>query len=275
MNDRSYSELADHITPVPDHDPATGAYRFLAEVTENWTQGRACFGGIQAAFSLRAMAMVLREDTPLRSILVSFVAPIAVGEIEIQVRKLRQGKNVTHMHAEIIQGNNVCCSMNACFGLARESSVELEAKSFPEGVKGPEGVVELPYIKGLTPEFTRQYQMRWGIGSMPFSAQKGNTTGIWVKGKEEGLSDMEHLVMVADIPPTPALSKMKKPAPASSLTWMLEILKDDFVARKDDWWFVETTLEHFNHGYGQQQYTIYAPDKTPVALGRQVVTVFG
>ena len=86
---------------------------------------------------------------------------------------------------------------------------------------------------------------------------------------------MEDLVMVADIPPSPALSQLKRPAPASSLTWMVEILNDDFVARKDDWWFVETTLDHFSNGYGQQQYTIYAPDKAPVALGRQVVTVFG
>ena len=275
MSDKSYSELAGQITPIPDKDGETGAWRFLGQVTENWTQGRACFGGIQAAYILRAMGAVLEQDIPLRSILVSFVAPINVGEIEIRVRKLRRGKNVTQMHGEIWQSGGVCCSMNACFGFSRESSIELAAKGFPEGVNGPEGIMEFPYIKGLTPEFTKQFHMRWGIGGLPFSNQEGNTTGIWMKSKEEGLSTMEDLVMFADIPPTPALSKLKGPAPASSLTWMLEILKDDFVARKDDWWFVETTLEHFNHGYGQQQYTIYAPDKTPVALGRQVVTVFG
>jgi hypothetical protein len=35
-------------------------------------------------------------------------------------------------------------------------------------------------------------------------------------------------VAETDIIPTPALSMLKKPSPASSLTWTLELLRSDF-----------------------------------------------
>ncbi|CAM3711389.1 acyl-CoA thioesterase [Parendozoicomonas haliclonae] len=249
---------------------------FTAEVTSNWTQGRACFGGLQGALATRAMRLSLDEDIPLRSLQVSFIGPIAVGGIEILVRILRQGRNVTQVQAEIIQDAKTCCIITACFGVPRMSSIQVESEAFPEGVAGPDGLVDLPYLKGLTPEFTAQYHMRWGIGGVPFTRQKGNSTGIWARQREESeeITSIEDLIMFADLPPTPALSKLAKPAQASSLTWMLEILEDDFVARNDDWWFIHTTVDHYSHGYGQQQYTIYSPDKKAVALGRQVVTVF-
>ena len=249
---------------------------FTAEVTENWAQGRACFGGLQGALATYAMRRTLDEDIPLRSLQVSFIGPLAVGGIEILVRMLRQGRNVTQMQAEIIQNAKTCCIITGCFGTPRTSSIKVESEPFPEGVLGPDGLVDLPYMKGLTPEFTAQYQLRWGIGGVPFTRQKGNSTGIWAKqrGEGAGISGIEDLVMFADLPPTPALSKLSKPAQGSSLTWMLEILEDDFVARNDDWWFIHTTIDHYSHGYGQQRYTIYSPDKKAVALGQQVVTVF-
>ncbi len=274
MSKNNFCSLVERIVAL-ENDGRAGESRFQAEVTPEWTQGRACFGGLQAAYVLRAMRLTLNNETPLRSLQTSFIAPIEVGSIEIQVRSLRQGSNVTQMHGEILQNGQVCCVVNGCFGKARESALELPARGFPDDVMEPDQLVDLPYIKGVTPEFLRQYQVRWGKGAFPFTAAATNTTGIWVKSLEQGMSSIEQLVLVSDVPPTPVLSKLKQPAPHSSLTWMLEILQDDFEARTDDWWFVETTLEHFNHGYGQQQYTIYAPDRTVVALGRQVTAVFG
>ncbi len=268
MPEKNFNALMDQVSKKDDY--------YQGEVTSNWLQGRASFGGLVTSLGLRAMMKELQQPVPLRSLQVSFVGPVPASEVSIHTRILRQGRNVTQMQADIYHDKQVGCTILACFGATRESSVTLPAATIPDNIPAPsENLMTIPYMKGFTPEFTRQFEMRWAKGTPPFMGSTENSHGIWVRFREEGPANILHLVAIADTPPTPALSKMKKMAPASSLTWMLEIINDDFVANSHEWWYVETTLEQFSHGYGQQQYGIWAPDGTPVALGRQVVTVFG
>jgi acyl-CoA thioesterase len=65
-----------------------------------------------------------------------------------------------------------------------------------------------------------------------------------------------------------------EPANASSLTWTMEFVDHDWQAEMGDWWFLQVDLLQCSEGYANQQYTIWAPDGRPVALARQVMTVF-
>src|SRR5699024_7353150 len=63
-------------------------------IPAGWTQGRACFGGLIAAIMYRRL-QALVPDRPPRSLFVSFVGPVAAGDIELNAEVLRTGGSVT------------------------------------------------------------------------------------------------------------------------------------------------------------------------------------
>ncbi len=248
--------------------------RYSVEMPANWRQGRASFGGAVGALGVRAMQLDCAGDRPLRSLQVSFIGPVGDDEITIAVQQLRAGKSVTHLQATLFQQDQAACVVNACFGEPRQSVIDVPAAMRPK-VKGPEGIVDLPYIPGATPDFTRNFNLRWAKGAFPFSGACEPVSGIWARFKESVPASILHLIAVGDIPPTPVSTYLKKPAPLSSLSWMLDIIVDDLQADADGWWYVETTVDHAAEGYAHQGYSIYEPNGRLVALGRQVATVFG
>ncbi|MGY0218252.1 acyl-CoA thioesterase [Endozoicomonadaceae bacterium StTr2] len=246
---------------------------YTVEMSSNWSQGRASFGGLLAALGVRAMQLESGDDRPLRSIQVSFIGPVGEGEISIAVQQLRTGKNVTHMQASLSQNGEVGCVVNACFGVRRDSVINVEAPLRPE-LPDPESLVALPFIPGVTPNFTGNFSMRWAKGSLPYSGKCEAQSGIWTRFNDGGPASVLHLIAIADIPPTPVITFVNKPVPTSSLTWMLDIIVDDLKAESNGWWYVETTVDHAAEGYAHQGYSIYEPGGSLVASGRQVATVF-
>lgn len=246
---------------------------FSAQIPASWMQGRASFGGLVAAMAVDALRRTLEGDKPLRAIQVLFVAPVGVEPLEIKVRTLREGRNVTAMQADVIQEGGVCCTVLASFGGARESVLVEHARSRPE-VSPPDGLAPFPYIEGKTPGFTQHFDMRWAKGERPFSGNNDNEHGIWTRFNHSGAATVLHLIALADIPPPIGLSRLTKFAPGSSLTWSLEFIDDCRGDNLDDWWYINTKLAHMSEGYGHQEYEIWAPDGRPVALARQVMTVF-
>ncbi|OUS31922.1 hypothetical protein A9Q99_02180 [Gammaproteobacteria bacterium 45_16_T64] len=246
---------------------------FKAQIPATWMQGRATFGGLVAAVAVEALRKTLGDNKPLRAIQVLFVAPVGIEPIDIKVKTLREGRNVTSMQAEVIQEGGVCCSVLASFGAARESVLSVSAPQRPK-VSPPEELSPFVYVEGKTPGFTKNFDMRWAKGARPFSACKDTEHGIWTRFTEPGAASILHLIALADIPPPIGISMLSNFAPGSSLTWSLEFVDDIWEAQVDDWWYIKTELAHMSHGYGHQEYEIWAPDGKPVALGRQVMTVF-
>src|SRR5947207_10768164 len=119
----------------------------LLEVPEDWLQGRTLFGGLQAVVGLAAMRS-LAPDAPLRSLQVTFLAPVPGGPVTARARILRSGKSATHVEARIVDGDNTLALMVGVFGLPRTSAVTLRPQQ-PDAT--PEDPVELPWIPGVTP----------------------------------------------------------------------------------------------------------------------------
>jgi len=94
------------------------------EVPEDWLQGRTLFGGLQAVVGLAAMRS-LAPDAPLRSLQVTFLAPVPGGPVTARARILRSGKSATHVEARIVDGDNTLALMVGVFGLPRTSAVTL------------------------------------------------------------------------------------------------------------------------------------------------------
>jgi len=274
MSSKTFNQILNGVSKQGDH--------YEAQIPRSWMQGRASFGGLVTALAVEAMQQALYQGggqqagqkLPLRALQVLFVGPVGEQPIRIETTKLRQGKNVTSMRADLIQDGNVSCSVMACFGASRVSELSLEAKKMPI-VADPESLKPFQYVEGKTPSFTQYFDMRWAEGDSPFTGCKERTHGIWTCFHEKGPASIAHLIAIADIPPPIGLSMLTTPAVGSSLTWTLEFLGNEWQANADGWWYVRTELAQSSQGYSQQTYSIWTPDGKPVALGRQVMTVFG
>src|SRR4051812_26974438 len=80
------------------------------DVPEDWLQGRTLFGGLQAIVGVAAMR-TLAPEAPLRSLQVTFLAPVPGGPVRGVARILRSGKNTAHVEARIVDGDNTLAVM--------------------------------------------------------------------------------------------------------------------------------------------------------------------
>ena len=265
MSSPSFSEIINSLQRKDDY--------FETRIHSSWMQGRASFGGLVAALGVEALQQTLDTAIPLRTAQVAFIGPVGDGPLRIETRILRQGRNVTSMRADLIQGEQVACTVMACFGASRDSVLSVPAATRPE-VKGPDESYNFPRVEGLTPKFLDHFDIRLAEGDRPFTSGKNTHHGIWVRFNDPGPASMAHLIAIADTPPPIPLSMLSAPANGSSLTWSLEFLTDDIQANAHEWWYVRAELTQCSQGYNQQRYSIWSPSGQAVALANQVMTVF-
>ncbi len=245
-----------------------------ASVGEEWLQGRTVFGGLQAAIAVRAMRGLVPAELPLRTLQTSFIAPLGAGSFRAEARVLRSGRSATQVEARLYDGEQVACSVLGIFGSARESQVSVSLP-YPAVPKDFDSAREIPFIPGATPVFTRNVRMRWASGTFPFQGSTVPKTQIYVSLRDEPTCDELLLLGLADIIPSPGLSLLKKPAPASSLTWTLELFSQEYDGSAADPFLVDAEVVTAADGYISHSTTVWSPAQRLIALSRQSVVVFG
>ncbi|MBV1775057.1 thioesterase family protein [Burkholderiaceae bacterium DAT-1] len=253
---------------------ANGDGRFTATTDASWAQGRALFGGLQAALAMKAIRTHLPDAPPVWSLQTTFIAPIAPGEVEITVDVLRTGRAASQVEVRLLSEGKPACLVIALLGIERDSAVQVAAPRAPE-TKPVDAAPSLPFIPGIVPEFTRHYEYRWVDGSLPFSGGKQPSNQIYVRPRDAGDVDELAIIAMADAIPPVGLSLMKGPSPASSMTWALEFVQHPAAFPQDGWWLFDAEAISARDGYSSQTASIYAPDGTLVALSRQLVALFG
>lgn len=241
-----------------------------------WAQGRATFGGLAVALAYERMAAEVSPERILRSLQVSFVAPVVPGEpAQFQARVLRQGKAVTQVLGEILQAGEPRLVCLASFAGSRESAVQVAPPPAPVA-PAPGECLSLAYIPGVTPEFVRHIDMRWAFGHFPFSGKGGREMGGWMRFREppENFSDA-HVIALVDAWPPAVLPHLKSMAPSSSLTWSLDILHPRPQLAPGDWLLYKAVVDQAGAGYGHTQACVWTASGELVALSRQTVAVFG
>src|SRR5277367_1088139 len=78
-----------------------------AEIGDDWSQGRATFGGMVAALGNEAMRKLVPADRQLRGIDTVFVGPAFAGKVRIEAQVLRVGKIVTMACAKLWSADQV------------------------------------------------------------------------------------------------------------------------------------------------------------------------
>ncbi len=268
---QNFDQLLSAIKPTGED----GEYQtFHCEFGEDWLQGRTAFGGLSAGLIVHAMSLSVEADRRLRSIAVSFVGPAPAGQHTIRLRKLREGGSVTHLAGELLCNGEVATSLLATFGKARASTIEEALPAMPDNVGSPDEAQMLPYLEGLTPNFTQHYQMAFAYGSLPQTGADNCDFGVWMRFKQATQMSMAALVALGDIPPMPGINRTKPPAVGSSLTWYLEFPNDDIQQAADDWWYMDYRCQSASDSYFHNHGTIWDSSGRAVLYSRQIAMVF-
>jgi acyl-CoA thioesterase len=212
---------------------------------------------------------------PLRSLQTTFVAPVAAGApVALRAEFLRAGRSATHARCDLLQDGKVACTTVAIFGAARPSRILLDIPR-PEVHADPGTLRDWPYIPGITPEFVQQLQLRWSVGRLPYSGHDEPHSTIFARLLDDGASAEDTLIALADSIPTPALSMLEKPAPATSINWMLELIGDPGLLDRDGWSLIGTDVRAGADGYLSQTSVLWGPGGHAFSVSHQSVAIFG
>lgn len=222
------------------------------DVPDDWLQGRTLFGGLQAVVGVAAMR-TLAPEAPLRSLQVTFLAPVPGGPVRAVARTLRSGKSTTHVKARIVDGDSTLALMVGIFGLPRTSAVTLRPRQ-PAAASAE--AFELPWIPGVTPNFTQHFRARWLAGGPPWSGTSEPDNVIELAMRDTGNATEHHVLAMADFIPPIALSYLKTPVPAASLNWMLELVAEDVGSLPLEGWRLDAQMTAANAGYINQSLTL-------------------
>lgn len=246
------------------------------DIPEHWGQGRATFGGMVAAAMYERIALQVAPDRPLRSMMVSFVAPVVAGRLGIVVNILRQGKGATQIQATAYQDEQTCAVVLASFGGGRESSVHVAAAGAPD-IRLPGEVQPFPFIPGLTPDFTQHFDYRYTVGQMPFMGSDLAEIGGWIalRAARETPASVAEILALLDAWPPAVFSMLKQPASGSTLTWNISFIDPAPTCRADDWWQYQAAIQHSAGGYSHIDARLWDKHGNPTVISRQTVSVFG
>lgn len=245
-------------------------------IPERWGQGRATFGGMLAAVLFEKIAAQVAQDRPVRSLLLSFVAPVAPGTMEVEVKLLREGKGTTQVQATAYQNDQACAVLLASFGGDRESILSVEQEQAPAFAAPDEGQA-FPFIPGLTPDFTQYFDYRYTLGKMPFMGSEQTAMGGWIKLREDSPSgiDVAAILALLDAWPPAVFSMLKKPTAGSSLTWAISFVAVPQECSASDWWQYQADIQSSAKGYSHIDARLWDKHGRLAVFSRQTVSVFG
>ena len=251
--------------------------RLHVVVPPDWLQGRTVFGGMQMALAVRGMRASMPEgarELPLRSVQMTFVGPLAGGEsIVLHPELLRRGRSTTHARCDLRQAEGVACTAVGIFGSPRVSQFVHELPA-PDPGKRPDDVTHAVLSSQRAPAFTQHFELRWAVGNPPFSGDTEPHSMIYARLRDRECGAEDALLALADVIPTPVLSMLTTPAPASSLSWMLEVLRDPAHLDLHGWCVIDTHVRAGTDGYLSQTSVLYGPDGHAYSVSHQTVGVF-
>lgn len=266
------NNLNHYLTQAADSESIT--------IDSSWGQGRTIFGGMSAALLLKKLNQQNPDSGLLRSLNIAFCGPLFSDQpCSINTREIRAGKSIAHWQAELIQDDKVATMITACYGRQRDSDIHVAHESID--TQAPESGQKLPFIKGITPEFTQHIDFIYHDGQLPFTSSKLNhIKGVMRFSEllEKGQLTEEHLVALIDAWPPTVLQKMKSMAPCATVTWQLELVTPISQLPRplmtDEYLTYEAEIRQAHDGYAHTEARIATQDGVLLALSRQLVAIY-
>jgi acyl-CoA thioesterase len=244
-----------------------------AAIGEDWSQGRATFGGMVAALGNEAMRRLVPADRQLRELDTVFVGPAPAGAVRIQAEVLRVGRAVTIASARVWSADKIAATLTGIYGADRSSAISIPATA-ATGVAAVQDLLPMP-PPAAAPAFVRHFDFRWAEGAPLFSGSSLRTSKTYVRHTDPGKLTESHVIALVDCIPSAILQMMRVVAPSSSLTWTTQFLKHDYDFPPDSWWRIDAEVNAAADGYSCESCVLLDPNGVPAALSRQIVAFFG
>jgi acyl-CoA thioesterase len=227
-----------------------------------------------SALCNEAMRRLVPADRALRGLDTTFVGPALAGEISIDAEVLRVGKAVTIARAKLWSDGKIAATLTGIYGAARAAALCIA----PTVAAGVPPALDFPERDGADiggPSFVRHFGYRWAEGEPPFAGSNLRTAKIYIRHKDPAPLTESHVVALIDSIPSAVLQLMNKPAPSSSLTWTVQLLRHDFSFAPEAWWRLDAEVNSAGSGYSCESCVLIDPAGAPAAVARQMVAVFG
>ncbi len=240
-----------------------------ATIPGDWMQGRTSYGGLSAALALVAAQRLADDLPPLRSATVNFVGPLA-GEVAVNARLLRRGRNAAWASAEVLSESGVGLTATFVFmGAVEQSALHLHNVPPPEGLVPLDDAVSLP--GGSGPSFAPNFERRFAL---PRTDPPEPVVCWWERLKDsDGLDPMVALLLLADALP-PGVMPLTGSVPISSMTWLINLLTPR-PQTEDGWFALRAVGNYADKGCSSQDMAIWNSQGEAVAVGMQSIALFG
>lgn len=243
-------------------------------VPEEWSQGRTTYGGALAALAMQASRALVPAERFARIFFVQFLGPIPPGErFDIETQILSSGKSICVVQVMLsIKGQPRFVQLTT-YAAPRLSVAKLIPASVPAW-PAPESLPELPFLPGITPNFTQAFSYRWAEGPLPFSGNAEACFGGYFCFKADPGMKETALAAMLDAWPPAALTLLPAPAPASSVSWSAHFLEIPSV-NAQEWWGYQARTVAAGNGMATTQAHLYHPNGQLIAYSEQLVGVYG
>jgi acyl-CoA thioesterase len=145
-----------------------------------WWVVRGPHGGYLASLILRALTSTLDDlDRHIRSFTTHFVAAPEEGSLQIATAIERSGKSMTAMSARVTQGGRLVATSLAAFSVPW-ADFTFDDSQMPE-CPSPAESFPVPAEGDNMPPFLGNFDMRWCLGSPPFSGADEAVVGGWFR----------------------------------------------------------------------------------------------
>jgi acyl-CoA thioesterase len=257
-------DIAASLTPIESG--------YHASIPAHWKQGRTAYGGVTAALMEAAARRQTPDLPPLRSAIVNFVGPVK-ADPELSSTLLRRGRNVTSVSAEARNGDQVVGTANFLYGAARESDITVDLPA-PDAAAPDDCAPFTPEaMRDFVPVFFHNFDTRLIAGARLMMGEDGYIRA-WSRHRDPASrSGTNALLCLADVLPPAALPLLRKMAPVSSMSWIVNFLSDK-PRTQDGWWHVESRLSAATGGYSSQLMRIWNTDGELVVEGMQSIAIF-
>lgn len=246
--------------------------RWEGEVDESWLQGRAIYGGMQAAIAARCMQTLVPPAARLRSLHVHFCGATEAGRLVFTSQVLRAGRNVVCVEGRLRQHDALVAAVTATFAAARAHWLDLRAPARP--AFAPASPVDIPIVEGI-PAFTQHLDFDL-LGTHPYAGAAEARIEGWVRFKEAAVMDAPLLAALADSWAPAAVTMMKAPRPAASVDMTLDFVVDDLPRplRAEDFFAYQARSESAGGGYAQELGALWLPDGELGVRVRQIRALY-
>lgn len=262
----------EHITPTLMS--GAGAQKtFAGIVTRDWYVFAGPNGGWIAATMLRALRLTVDDAARLpRTLTVDYISPPQEGAYEIKTWRMREGKSLSFVRAEMWQGDRLNVSAVATFSTDYKSPINIPHEAAPFATP----FADCTDLEGKLPVH-QQFILRPAFSAKPFERGTQTVGGGWTKLKQPPLEmNGEMLAAISDCWPPALFSVMSadqfnqsRGLPTIELS--VYFIQPEIYSALD---VSEPLLAHFHapeniHGFFTEEGTIWSADGKLLARSRQ------